>query len=160
VKRIFLNSLVFKIEEGNYMKVKEIMTKDVATLNPDDTVVRAAQLMKQYNIGSIPVCRDEHVIGVITDRDIALRSVASGENGRNQTVREVMSSNPVLINSETDVHDAVRIMSERQVRRLPVVENNNLVGIVALGDLAVESILVDNAGEALSNISEPANPSV
>ncbi len=142
------------------MKVKEIMTKDVATLNPDDSVERAAQLMKQYNVGSVPVCKGETVIGVVTDRDIALRSVAEGENVKNQTVREVMSSNPVIVNSETDVHDAVRIMSERQVRRLPVVENNNLVGIVSLGDLAVESILQDNAGEALSNISEPATPSM
>jgi CBS domain-containing protein len=142
------------------MKVKDIMTKDVATLNPDDTVERAAQLMKQYNIGAVPVCKGENCVGVITDRDIALRSVAQGENGRNQIVREVMTSNPVLINSETDIHDAARIMSERQIRRLPVVEGNNLVGIVSLGDLAVESILQDNAGEALSNISEPATPSV
>jgi CBS domain-containing protein len=148
------------MKEVSCMKVKEIMTKDVATLNPEDTVERAAQLMREYNIGSVPVCNSENVIGVITDRDIALRSVAEGGNGRNQTVREVMSSNPVLINSETDVHEAARIMSERQVRRLPVVENNNLVGIVSLGDLAVESILQDNAGEALSNISEPTTPSV
>jgi CBS domain-containing protein len=140
------------------MKVKEIMTKDVATLNAEDSVERAAQLMKQYNVGAIPVCSEENVIGIITDRDIALRSVAQGENGRNQKVREVMSSNPVLVNSETDVHDAARIMSERQVRRLPVVENKNIVGIVSLGDLAVESNLQDNAGEALTNISEPATP--
>lgn len=140
------------------MKVKEIMTKDVATLNADDSVERAAQLMKQYNVGAIPVCSEENVIGIITDRDIALRSVAQGENGRNQKVREVMSSNPVLVNSETDVHDAARIMSERQIRRLPVVENKNIVGIVSLGDLAVESNLQDNAGEALTNISEPATP--
>jgi CBS domain-containing protein len=142
------------------MKVKEIMTKDVATLNPDDTIERAAQLMKQYNIGAVPVCKGETVIGVITDRDITLRSVAQGENGRNQTVREIMTSNPVLVNSETEIHDAARIMSERQIRRLPVVENNNLVGIVSLGDLAVESILQDNAGEALSDISEPATPTM
>jgi CBS domain-containing protein len=142
------------------MKVKEIMTKDIATLNADDNVERAAQLMKQYDIGSVPVCKGEEVIGIITDRDIALRSVAQGENVKNQTVREIMSSNPVLVNSETDVHDAARIMSERQIRRLPVVENNNLVGMVSLGDLAVESILKDNAGEALSDISEPATPSM
>jgi CBS domain-containing protein len=140
------------------MKVREIMTKDVATLNADDSVERAAQLMKQYNVGAIPVCKEEDVIGIITDRDIALRSVAQGENSRNQKVREVMSSNPVLVNSETDIHDAARIMSERQIRRLPVVENKNLVGIVSLGDLAVESNLQDNAGEALTNISEPATP--
>ncbi|MCM0646841.1 CBS domain-containing protein [Clostridium swellfunianum] len=142
------------------MKVKEIMTKDVATLNPEDTVERAAQLMNQYNVGVIPVCREEEVVGVITDRDIALRSVSHGENSRNQTVREIMTSNPVLVNSETEIHDAARIMSERQIRRLPVVENNSLVGIVSLGDLAVESRLQDDAEKALSNISEPATPSV
>lgn len=140
------------------MKVRDVMTKDVATLNPDDTIERAAQLMKQYNVGSIPVCENEKVIGIITDRDIAIRSVAQGENGRNQKVREVMSSNPVLINSETDIHDAARIMSERQIRRLPVVENNNIIGIVAIGDIAVESKLSDDAGEALSSISEPSTP--
>jgi CBS domain-containing protein len=140
------------------MKVKDVMTKDVATLNPDDSIERAAQLMKQYNVGSIPVCENEKVIGIITDRDIAVRSVAQGENGRNQKVREVMSSNPVLINSETDIHDAARIMSERQIRRLPVVENNNIIGIVAIGDIAVETKLADDAGEALSSISEPSTP--
>jgi CBS domain-containing protein len=140
------------------MQVKEIMTKDVATLNAKDSVERAAQLMKQYNVGAIPVCSEEKVIGIITDRDIALRSVAQGENGRNQTVREVMSSNPVVINSQTDIHDAARIMSERQIRRLPVVENNSIVGIVSLGDIAVENNLQDDAEKALSNISEPSTP--
>ena len=140
------------------MKVKELMTKDVATLNADDSVEHAAQLMKEYNIGAIPVCSGEKVIGIITDRDITLRSVAEGENVANQKVRDIMSSNPVLVNADMDVHDAARIMSERQIRRIPVVENNNLVGIVSLGDLAVESILKDNAGEALSDISEPSTP--
>lgn len=140
------------------MQVREIMTKDVATLNAKDSVERAAQLMKQYNVGAIPVCSEEKVIGIITDRDIALRSVAQGENGRNQTVREIMSSNPVVINSQTDIHDAARIMSERQIRRLPVVENNSIVGIVSLGDIAVENNLQDDAETALSNISEPSTP--
>lgn len=140
------------------MKVKEMMTKDVATLNSKDSVERAAQLMKQYNVGAIPVCDEEKVIGIVTDRDIALRSVAQGENGRNQTVRDIMSSNPVVINSETEIHDAARIMSERQIRRLPVIENNNIVGIVSLGDIAVENHLSDDAEKALSNISEPSTP--
>ena len=140
------------------MQVKDIMTKEVATLNSKDSVERAAQLMKQYNVGAIPVCSEEKVIGIITDRDIALRSVAQGENGRNQTVRDIMSSNPVVINSATDIHDAARIMSERQIRRLPVIENNNIVGIVSLGDIAVENNLKDDAESALSNISEPSTP--
>lgn len=142
------------------MKVKEIMTKDVATLNGDDSIQDAANLMKEHNVGSVPVCSGEEVIGIITDRDIAIRSVAEGENIKNQKVREVMSSNPVYANPDMDVHDAARIMSERQIRRLPVIENKNIVGIVSLGDLAVESKLQDNAGDALSSISEPSSHSI
>jgi CBS domain-containing protein len=140
------------------MKLKDIMTKDVATLHAEDTVQEAAHLMKLYNIGSVPVCSGEEVIGIITDRDIAVRSVAEGENFKNQKVREIMTSNPVIVNQDLDIHDAARIMSERQIRRLPVVDKRNIVGIISLGDIAVENNLHDNAGEALSNISEPSSP--
>jgi CBS domain-containing protein len=140
------------------MKISDVMTKTVASLNAEDTVKRAAELMKEHNIGSIPVCRDEKVVGIITDRDIAVRTVADGKNSLEQKVKDIMSSNPVVGKPEMDIHDAARIMSERQIRRLPIVENNNLVGIVALGDLAVENILVDDAGRALSEISSPSVP--
>ncbi len=140
------------------MKVKDIMTKNVASLNPEDTVEHAAQLMKEYNIGSLPVCNEEKVIGIITDRDIATRSSAEGENVQKQTVRDIMTSNPVTIKSDIDVRDAAKIMSERQIRRLPVVESNNLVGMLSLGDVSVESGSNEAAGEALSNISEPSTP--
>lgn len=140
------------------MKVKDIMTKNVASLNPEDTVEHAAQLMKEYNIGSLPVCNEEKVIGIITDRDIAIRSSAEGENVQKQTVRDIMTSNPVTIKSDIDVEDAARIMSERQIRRLPVVESSNLVGMLSLGDVSVESGSNETAGEALSNISEPSTP--
>lgn len=142
------------------MKISDIMTKDVAKLNVNDTVKRAADLMKQYNVGSIPVCCDEKVVGIITDRDITLRSIAENKNVQVQTVREIMTSNPVLGKLEMDVHEAARLMSERKVRRLPIVENNNLVGIVSLGDLAVEPNLTDNAGVALGSISEVSTSSV
>lgn len=142
------------------MKIKEVMTESVASLNEEDTVERAAQLMKEYNIGSIPVCNGEKIIGIITDRDIALRTVAEGENTKKQSVREVMTSNPVVGKSEMEADDAARIMSERQIRRLPIVENNNLIGIVSLGDLAVTSKLKDNAQEALTDISAPCSPTI
>jgi CBS domain-containing protein len=142
------------------MKVRDIMTKNVATLNSTDSVERAAELMNEHNVGSIPVCDGERCVGIITDRDIALRSVAQGGNTHSQTVRDIMSSNPVVGSSDMDIHDAARIMSERQIRRLPIVDNGNLVGIVALGDLAVENKLVDDAGNALSNISEPSSPNI
>ncbi|WP_125153398.1 CBS domain-containing protein [Clostridium rectalis] len=142
------------------MKIKDVMTKSVASLNGQDTVEHAAQLMKEHNIGSLPVCDGEKVIGIITDRDIAIRSAAEGENVQKQTVRDIMTSNPVTIKSDMDVHEAARIMSERQIRRLPVVENNNISGMVSLGDISVEPNLCDNAGEALSSISEPSSPNI
>jgi len=142
------------------MKIKELMTKSVATLNENDTVERAACLMKEHNIGSIPICKGEKVIGIITDRDIALRSVAEGENFKSQSIRTIMTSNPVLGYPEMEVQDAVRVMSERQIRRLPIVDNNNLVGMVSLGDIAVETNLSDNAQAALQNISEPCSPNI
>lgn len=114
--------------------------------------------MKEHNVGSIPVCRGEEVVGIITDRDITLRSSAQGQNVRQQKVSEIMSSNPVTGTPNMDVHEAARLMSERQIRRLPIVDNNKVVGIVALGDLAVEPNLANEAESALSNISVPASP--
>jgi CBS domain-containing protein len=142
------------------MKIKELMTQSVATLNENDTVEHAAFLMKEHDIGSIPVCQGERVIGIVTDRDIALRSVAEGGNFKSQNVRAIMTSNPVLGSPEMDVQEAVKVMSDRQVRRLPIVENNNLVGMVSLGDIAIDPNLKNNAETALKNISEPCTPNI
>lgn len=139
------------------MKVREIMTKDIASLRSDDSIERAAQLMKQYNCGCIPVCTNDKVIGVITDRDIAVRSVASGQTPGEKRVGDVMTTNLVVGNPDMDVADAASIMSDRQIRRLPIVENNSLVGIVALGDISLESSEQKNAEHALKGISEPGN---
>ncbi len=136
------------------MKIRDIMSRQVASLNTDDSVERAAQLMKDYNVGSIPICTNNSIVGIVTDRDIALRTVASGDDGARQ-VKDVMTANPVVGTPDMDVHDAVRIMSEKQIRRLPIVENNNLVGMVSLGDISVEPKLQDNAEIALKNISKP-----
>lgn len=142
------------------MKLKEIMTKSVASLTPEDTIEHAAQLMKEYDVGSIPVCKDERIIGIVTDRDIALRAVAEGEDTAKVKVRAIMSSNPVFGKPDMETDEAVRIMSERQIRRLPVVENNNIVGIVSLGDIAVEPKLEDNAQRALTDISDSSTHSI
>lgn len=139
------------------MRIKEIMSKDVACLNPEDSVEKAAQLMKQYNVGSIPVCSSNMITGIVTDRDIALRSVASGQDSGQRKVSDIMTSNPIVGNPEMDVHDAAKIMSEEQIRRLPIVENNTLVGIVSLGDISLEPILSDNAQDALKSISQPTS---
>lgn len=142
------------------MKVKEIMTKDVASLTPTDTVEQAAQLMSQYNVGSIPVCRNQQIVGIVTDRDVAIRSAAQGESIKSQKISDIMTTNPVVCDSNTDIKDAARIMSERQIRRLPIVENNALIGIVSLGDIAVDEKGHNEAGEALSSISEPSTPEI
>lgn len=136
------------------MKVREIMTKDIASLKSDDSIERAAQLMKQYDVGCIPVCTQDKVIGVVTDRDIAVRNVASGQDN-NRRVCDIMSKDLVVGNPEMDVKDAARLMSDRQIRRLPIVENNSLVGIVALGDISLEPSYQNSAEKALKNISEP-----
>lgn len=139
------------------MKVKDIMTTEIASLNTDDTIERAAQLMKQYDVGSIPVCSQDKVIGIVTDRDIAIRCVASGQDTKQHKVQDIMTANPVVGNPEMNVHDAAKLMSDSQIRRLPIVDNNSLVGIVALGDISLEPQLQDNAEEALKNISQPGH---
>lgn len=139
------------------MKVKEIMSKDVACLKPEDTIEKAAGMMKDCNVGSLPVCRDNEVIGIVTDRDITLRAVAEGQNPNQQMVSAIMTPNPAVGLPDMDVDYAVNIMSTRQIRRLPIVENDKLVGIVSLGDISVEPTLQDGAEEALNNISQPSN---
>lgn len=137
------------------MQVRDIMAKDVACLNTEDSIEQAAVLMKQYNVGSVPVCMRNQVIGIVTDRDIALRSVAEGHQGE-QMVEDVMTRNPIVASPQMDVHEAARIMSNNQIRRLPVVEDNGqLVGIVALGDISLQPELQEDAEQALQNISMP-----
>lgn len=157
IKRILIVIYSTLYEKEDYkMKISEIMTKDVVSLSVDDSVKHAAELMKEHNIGSLPVNTGEKVVGIITDRDIILRCVAEGKDLKIQKVREIMTTNPVVANENLNVDDAARIMSERQIRRLPVVENNTLVGMVSLGDLAVEPKLRGEATDALSEISIPS----
>ena len=139
-------------------KLSDIMTQSVATVSPEQTVQEAAQLMSQHNVGSIPVVQNGNVVGIVTDRDIALRAVSQGQAPSSTTVQTVMSSSLVTGTPQMDVHEAANLMSEQQIRRLPVVENGQLTGIVALGDLATQNIYQNEAGEALSQISTPATP--
>lgn len=134
------------------MKVNQIMTTDVQTVHPNDTITKAASLMEQLNVGSVPVTDNNRIVGIVTDRDIVLRGVAKGEDA-NLKVSEVMTSEVKYATPNMDVHTVADIMAENQVRRLPVVDNDKLVGIVAIGDLAVENMFENEAGEALHNIS-------
>ena len=137
------------------MKVKDIMTKNVAYIKPDSTVTEAAKLMQQHNVGSIPVCDKSGVVGMVTDRDIVVRNVITGADPKSTPVSNIMTTNVATVTSDTDVNQLGDIMSKNQIRRIPVVENNTLVGIVALGDLAVDRRFDVEASYALTDISKP-----
>ncbi|QTL97655.1 CBS domain-containing protein [Iocasia frigidifontis] len=139
------------------MQLRDIMTNNVQTVNPNSSVKDAATIMKNLNVGSVPVCEGKRAVGIITDRDIAIRNVAN--NGDSNTpVTQVMSKNMIYGQPDMSDQEAATLMAEKQIRRLPVVENDNLVGIVSLGDLAVNSRSDMEAGEALSTISKPSKP--
>ncbi|WP_432401772.1 CBS domain-containing protein [Wukongibacter sp. M2B1] len=138
------------------MKVKDLMTRNVTIASTDSSIAEVAQSMKNLDVGSIPVCdNSKNVVGIVTDRDIVLRSVAEGSNVKDTKAQTVMSTQIVSVSPDTDVHEAADIMAKQQIRRLPVVENGKLVGIVAIGDFATQNIYVNEAGDALSDISKP-----
>ncbi|MFW5995649.1 MAG: CBS domain-containing protein [Halanaerobiaceae bacterium] len=139
------------------MKLRDIMTDELSCVNPDTSVNEAARVMKNLNVGSVPVCEGKKPVGIITDRDITIRNVAD-ENYPDQPVNKIMSSNLVYGSPDMEVEEAARIMADNQIRRLPVVENGNLIGIVSLGDIAVDSNADMEASKALTNISVPSKP--
>ena len=136
------------------MKVSEVMTRDVRTIQPDQTAQEAASFMLSADAGSIPVTDGERLIGMITDRDIAVRGVAKG-NGPDTPVRDLMSNDVICARIDEDCFEVASRMSEAQVRRLPVIdEQQQLCGIVSLGDLSRETDN-DTAGQALEGVSQP-----
>ncbi|AET68925.1 putative signal-transduction protein containing cAMP-binding and CBS domains [Desulfosporosinus orientis DSM 765] len=139
------------------MKVRDVMTNRVDWVAPNASVVEIAKLMKSNDVGSIPVCEDMKVEGIITDRDIVLKVVAAGKTIESCIAKDIMNSNLVTVTPDQDVHEAADLMSQYQIRRLPVVDQGKMIGIVALGDLAVERIHVNEAGDALSDISQGAH---
>jgi CBS domain-containing protein len=141
----------------NNNTVQSIMTKNVATISPNQTIQEAAQLMSQHNVGALPVVENGQVKGIVTDRDITLRSTAQGLNP-STPVSQVMSTNLVTGRPDMSVQEAAKLMSQNQIRRLPIVENNQLQGIVALGDMATTHAYDHQAEQALTNISEPSQP--
>ena len=136
------------------MKVSEVMTRDVQTVRPDQTAREAASFMLRADAGSIPVTEGERLIGMITDRDIAVRGVAEG-HGPETPVRDLMTNDVVCARVDDDTDDVASRMSEAQVRRLPVIDDQErLCGIVSLGDLSQQG--ADNAAEqALEGVTQP-----
>ena len=139
------------------MKVRDVMTSSVDWVTPDTSVVEVAQLMKKDDVGSIPICKENSLIGIITDRDIVLKVVAAGGNTNNISAKDIMSTDTICVSADQDVHEAANLMSKYQIRRLPVLEKGKLVGILAIGDLAIEKIHINEAGDALSDISQGAH---
>lgn len=136
-------------------KISEVMNTDVQTISPDATLEEAAQEMRDGDFGVLPVGEAENLIGIITDRDIVVRAVAEGM-GVNTRVKDAMSDEVICVNETDSVDAAAQLMSDYQIRRLPVVDTEGqLVGIVSLGDFAVESSEIEPVMDALSDISSP-----
>ena len=134
------------------MRISDVMTRDVATVRPDQTAREAATFMLDSDAGSIPVTEGDRLIGMITDRDIAVRGIAKGL-GPDTPVRDLMTSGLICARADDNVDEVATKMSEAQVRRLPVIDDSeNLVGIVSLGDLARETD-GEGAHEALEGVS-------
>lgn len=136
--------------------LRDIMTTDVDYVTPKDNVYEVAVKMKEDNVGMIPVLEHDTLIGVITDRDLVVDGIAEKRPGSTR-VTDVMQHTLITANPEMSEEEAARLMSENQVRRLPVLENGKLVGIVSLGDLALSHKGNDTAGDALEEISKDTN---
>ena len=138
------------------MQVKEVMTRGAECVAPDATLQEAAQKMKGLDVGPLPVCDNNRLVGMLTDRDITVRAVAEGKDPRTSRVRDVMTEGITYCFEEDDVADAARLMKERQIRRLVVLNRDKrLAGIVSLGDLAVETGDEHLAGKTLEHVSQP-----
>ena len=136
------------------MKLRDIMTNPVSRIHPEETVAVASRTLARYNIGSLPVCgSDGRMCGVITDRDIVTRCLAAGRSPTSTAVRDVMTANVICGRPDMDTAAAAGLMGREQVRRLPVLENGKLCGMVSLGDLALEEQTSYDAGDALTEIS-------
>lgn len=138
--------------------VSEVMTRGVRTMTPQDTVMMAAQAMDELNVGAIPVCEGDEIVGIVTDRDIVVRGVAQGCAPDQTRLQDVMSTDVRCCREDQTVEEVLEEMRGVQVRRMPVVDDGgHIVGILSLGDVAVKAG-EDCAGEALADISEPAEP--
>jgi len=135
------------------MNIRDVMTANPRTLSPDDSIQSAARLMRDSDTGVVPVVENGRPIGLITDRDIVVRAIADGAQA-DRPIREIITGEVITASPEMSTREAAELMSEHQVRRLPVVEGELLVGIVSIGDLAVKEGKDGRVGDALQHISE------
>ena len=135
-------------------RIREVMTSNPSTVEPDKSVVEAARIMKQEDAGVVPVTENGRLTGMVTDRDIAIRVVAEGKDPESTPVREVASTHLVTVDPQQDLDEALRLMAQHKVRRLPVVEEDGrLVGVLAQADVAREGDDT-KTGQVVQDISE------
>lgn len=136
--------------------VNDVMTRDVRTLTPSDTVASAAKAMDELDVGVIPVCEGDKLLGMVTDRDIVVRAVAQGLDG-NTPLAKVMSTEIRTARETDDLDTVLADMASSQIRRLPVLDGaERLVGIISIGDIAVKGQDEEDVGQSLADISSPA----
>ena len=135
------------------MHIRDVMTPNPRTVSPTDSIQNAARIMREEDTGAVPVVDNGRPVGIVTDRDIVIRAVADGGQ-LNRPVADIVSGHMVVATPDMSTREASELMSEHQVRRLPVVENERLVGIVSIGDLAVKEGRDSRTGDTLQAISE------
>jgi CBS domain-containing protein len=140
------------------VQIRDIMTANVAYVSPDASLEQAAQLMQKHNVGSIPVVDNDSLVGIVTDRDIVVRGVAHGKEAAKTPISDVMTSEVQSVTPDMTLVQAAQIMSEHQIRRLPVIEQDRLVGMVSLGDLATRGRYDVEVSRTLGRVSEPSKP--
>ena len=139
------------------MQVKDLMTKDMVFASTSDTVLDVAKLMKHHNIGCVPVVADgEKVLGMVTDRDIVLNIAKFNLDTTRTLASTIMSDRVYSVKPDADVHHALDLMKKQRIRRLPVIENDCLLGMISIGDIAVSNDFNQEISEALTEISKPA----
>lgn len=138
------------------MKIRDIMTKQVDIVSPDTSLKEAARKMRDADVGFLPVGENDRLVGTLTDRDIAIRAVADGKDPNSAKVRDAMSSGTEYVFEDQDSSEAAQMMSEKQIRRLPVMSREKrLVGVVAIGDLATKTHDDDVVGQTMEDVSRP-----
>jgi CBS domain-containing protein len=141
------------------MKISDIFTPNPECITPDTTLTAAAKKMKALDVGMLPICEHDRLVGTVTDRDITVRAIARGLDPNKTTVRAAMTAGIVYCFDEDDVEEAAQQMEQKQIRRLPVLSRDKrLVGIVSLGDLAVRTQRERMAGAILERVSGPTPP--
>jgi CBS domain-containing protein len=141
------------------MLLRDMMTAKIEDIPADATLMQAAEKMKLLDIGAIPVRENDRLVGMITDRDIAVRAVAEGRDPKKMSVREAMSRDICFCYEDESVESAAKLMEEKQIRRLPVFDRSErAIGIVSLGDLAIRNHDDRLSGEVLQRVSKPSQP--